>query len=661
MSFNNFIDIWSEEYPPTIVAIHSKEKKGTPVIDVTNIEKYNNKDYNIYFSVNAVVNEVKQKPKKSDIVEILYAHLDLDPVADGKFSQEMRRKLLELADDIDCTFAIDSGNGIGLFWRLSEQLNQEEVETINKGLINYFREYGADKGTHNVDRIMRLPNTFNYPTLKKLAKGYSKEPTKAKLIKNTDSKYNAEYFNNEFGIDIYGEEDDIFSNVDFPQVNNSIATNEIKTIVDNIELIDTDDMSSIDFAFISDFIQETRTNTKNLDCVPTIEEVRTAIKLKGLHEIRVSKSTDNPNKYDRDDYIKRTIKKAVEKLFNVNDFDVANNSKPFVNSISSLINKYSMSKERLKNMEKNEINIVDEILFKGHITVIVARPNGGKTLLAKHWAKQIAQNGYQLLYIFEDANMNNYKDMSETGFKCGFDVMASFANVGVSAEDILKDISNLADTEENLSKLVLVVDTFKKFVDVLGKDSVKRFYNIMRKITAKGGTVLTLAHANKHLNEDGNLVYDGTNDVKADCDTLYYLYDDGDIHASTRYATLEGDKVRAVNGAKILSFKFDRDNYTAEKIDNVIDTRLLLKRNILVQANQTLVEDVNDAIMNGTTSQKALVEFIQDNSSMGRDKARGFLVTLINHCWQRTKITSSDGKNQYSYSLIPQEDFSFLD
>ena len=47
-------------------------------------------------------------------------------------------------------------------------------------MIEEFKEFGSDEATHNIDRILRLPGTVNYPNKKKRVKG--RVPTLAYVV-----------------------------------------------------------------------------------------------------------------------------------------------------------------------------------------------------------------------------------------------------------------------------------------------------------------------------------------------------------------------------------------------------------------------------------------------------------------------------------------------
>jgi len=141
-------------------------------------------EYNIYYQVNPVRDDIKRKAKKEDILCCWNAHVDIDPESPSEESANVeywatkKAELIEKVSEEETSFIVDSGGGIQLILRLSPHTNLPEAtedieewraivadcESINKQLIV---KYGGDLGTQDVSRLMRLPGTENHPTTKK--------------------------------------------------------------------------------------------------------------------------------------------------------------------------------------------------------------------------------------------------------------------------------------------------------------------------------------------------------------------------------------------------------------------------------------------------------------------------------------------------------------
>jgi hypothetical protein len=105
-----------------------------------------------------------------------YAHLDLDDPSD-----EALEKLRNY--ELTPTMIVFSGGGYNAYWQLDEPVhvngNITELEIANKKLI---ADFGGDKGTYNLDRILRLPGTINYPSKTKIKRG--RVPIEARLVEH---------------------------------------------------------------------------------------------------------------------------------------------------------------------------------------------------------------------------------------------------------------------------------------------------------------------------------------------------------------------------------------------------------------------------------------------------------------------------------------------
>jgi DNA primase RepB-like protein len=126
--------------------------------------KNNRTKHNIYWHVNPLKDGIKnRKAKKENIDRVTAFHVDLDDPSD---------RALESLKQFEPrpTVIIFSGGGYQAFWLLDEPLaDLEKAALINKGIAT---KLGADD-CFNVDRIMRVPGTINWPNTKKRAAGRS--------------------------------------------------------------------------------------------------------------------------------------------------------------------------------------------------------------------------------------------------------------------------------------------------------------------------------------------------------------------------------------------------------------------------------------------------------------------------------------------------------
>lgn len=179
-----------------------------------------NQTKNIYFTGNLCGRPTK-KPTKAEMLGALFLHTDDDP-RDGETPDEAKPRILATYDALDLppSIIIDSGNGMQGLWLLDadyqfpelkltkptirdpkkptpeEGAYKEEVETRvaeienrNKALA---QALGTQTGTHNVDRLLRLPGTINYPNAKKRKEG--RVICQSRIVRITDARYSLEDF-----------------------------------------------------------------------------------------------------------------------------------------------------------------------------------------------------------------------------------------------------------------------------------------------------------------------------------------------------------------------------------------------------------------------------------------------------------------------------------
>src|SRR6185312_3621116 len=139
----------------------------------------NGKNRNVYFHVNPTLRALDNKASKADIASVDFLHVDIDPRTGEDEADEQARILHLLTTELppgipEPSLIVFSGNGYQALWRLAEPIaidgdiaKATEAERYNRQLEKIFQ---ADN-CHNVDRLLRLPGTINYPNKKKRAKG----------------------------------------------------------------------------------------------------------------------------------------------------------------------------------------------------------------------------------------------------------------------------------------------------------------------------------------------------------------------------------------------------------------------------------------------------------------------------------------------------------
>lgn len=150
----------------------------------------------IYWSVNRVRAGLHSKPAKADISAARFVHVDLDPPKGATWTQEEKLKQIERLQEAKVypSLIVDSGNGLHGYWRLEDDCTAHDViEGINRALS---ADFTAD-ACWNIDRILRVPGTINWPNAKKASAG--REPCLASIVEREDGESSVEQLKAAFG------------------------------------------------------------------------------------------------------------------------------------------------------------------------------------------------------------------------------------------------------------------------------------------------------------------------------------------------------------------------------------------------------------------------------------------------------------------------------
>ncbi len=201
--------------------------------------------------------------------------------------------------------------------------------------------------------------------------------------------------------------------------------------------------------------------------------------------------------------------------------------------------------------------LLGSIALKGQFTVLYAKSNAGKTLITLHLLREAILGGRiegdKVFYANMDDSSSGLLGKGEIAEELGFHQMA------IGYQDLTKDrflegVRDMIQTRE-ASGTLLLLDTVKKFTDVMSKSESSQFAQLMREFTAVGGTVVGLAHTNKNRDRYGNLVETGTADIPQDADCTYLL--DNEMKGSENLVTFKNTKARGPV-PRIAQFAFDR-------------------------------------------------------------------------------------------------------
>jgi hypothetical protein len=269
------------------------------------------------------------------------------------------------------------------------------------------------------------------------------------------------------------------------------------------------------------------------------------------------------------------------------------------------------------------------LALKGQANVWYAEPNTGKTAMAFWFLQRDIQSGRMdpsRLFVFDlDDTLHGLIEKTQIAKANGFHMIAE-GYKGFRAEDFPRLIQELVDADQ-CEGVVVVLDTLKKFTDIMDKGKSSSFGNLIRSFVLRGGTCFALAHTNKRRNADGEPVYAGTSDIIEDFDSAHIVYQtDIDPDSQTKSIVFKNKKSRG-NVRKEASFRYSvRDglSYT-ELLDSICEVSETESRNQQQQrqlsADLQYVDIVCQGIRAGINTKMAMVANLVQRSECRKRQA----------------------------------------
>ena len=194
-------------------------------------------------------------------------------------------------------------------------------------------------------------------------------------------------------------------------------------------------------------------------------------------------------------------------------------------------------KESSKDMEKKmleDVFVLGRMAITGQFTVFYGGPNAGKTLIGLKLLVEAIQSGEiagaNVYYINADDTYKGIALKKRLAEEYGFKMLVP--GMGGFKAEMLAEILRSRSSSDKARGTIVILDTLKKFTDLMSKGASSAFGDVQRVFTSSGGTIIGYAHVNKAKNDDGNSIHAGTTDI----------IDDGDcVSRKAVELALEGD------------------------------------------------------------------------------------------------------------------------
>lgn len=164
--------------------------------------------------------------------------------------------------------------------------------------------------------------------------------------------------------------------------------------------------------------------------------------------------------------------------------------------------------------------LLGEIILSGQATVVYSPPNSGKTLTMIHLVRRAVEDGRlkpHLAYVVNaDDSLEGVHEKRALLAERGVHMLVP-GKQGFDSAKLAHSMREMIERDQ-CTDVLIIVDTLKKFVDLMDKRSAADFGTLVRQFVLAGGTFFALAHTRKNEGADGKLVYSGTTDVTEDFD-----------------------------------------------------------------------------------------------------------------------------------------------
>lgn len=319
--------------------------------------------------------------------------------------------------------------------------------------------------------------------------------------------------------------------------------------------------------------------------------------------------------------------------------------------------------------------VLGRIAILGQATAIYAKPNSGKTLLTLHLLiESVAAgniNGADVFYINADDTYKGLVQKLELAEKYGFWMLAP--GHGNFDSDMLLRILQKMIEEGTATGKVLILDTLKKFTDIMDKRVSSNFGKVMREFVSHGGTLIMLAHTNKNRDTNGKVVFSGTSDIVDDADCAYTL-DATDTGSDTKTVLFENFKQRG-DVAREVAYTYsttEKQNYL-DLLESVCELDEAKKQAHqdharivqMLERNTDIIEAITEALDSGVCLKTELIDQASKASGISKPKIGKALDAHTGKEWQsghRWYVTKAE-KNAKIYHRLdvwapkPKDDY----
>jgi hypothetical protein len=335
------------------------------------------------------------------------------------------------------------------------------------------------------------------------------------------------------------------------------------------------------------------------------------------------------------------------------------------------LKRYSLTgkSEVLKKQMLDDVFVMEKIAILGQWTVLYAAPGTGKTLLTLWMLIEQIKNGIidgrNIYYVNADDNFRGMIEKLQISEIHAMQMLSPDIN-NLSIEEVINLMSELVSSGE-ASGVILVLDTLKKFTNLMDKTLSSAFGRTARKFTMGGGSLIVLAHTNKHKGEDGKSIHSGTSDIVDDADCVFIIDKIGEHDEFVgKKITVEFTKHKARGDVSdVVGFSYKKESgqsYTdlLDSIERIDEPSLELSKqqirfNADLKKDEAIISAALIAIKIGINTKDKLIKEVRENTSESSKRVTDVIEKRAGNDYaegDRWLVKRGDN-NSHIFSILP--------
>ncbi|WP_220465308.1 MULTISPECIES: AAA family ATPase [unclassified Colwellia] len=327
------------------------------------------------------------------------------------------------------------------------------------------------------------------------------------------------------------------------------------------------------------------------------------------------------------------------------------------------------SSQKMKKQMLEDTYLLDGLAILGQLTVFYAAPNTGKTLITLKLLMEAVEspkiNRDNIFYINADDNYN--------GLVTKLSILEKH-NIKMLVPDMVKsDYDDAQKVDQNIKRfktseltlhiedmienhnakgMCIILDTLKKFTDIMDKKGSSEFGKILRRFSASGGSVIALAHVNKASDANGKRVHGGTTDILDDFDCSFII-EELSNSGDTKSVIFENNKARG-NVRKEVCFSYSTEEGIGyeQLLNSVTKIENPNKKSVLNKYTK-LIASVHNYIHEGINKKTELINQIHSKFKPQFSKSKITEIMESNESKEWNVTVGEKNTNTY-HSLQPK-------